>query len=196
MTPRKCYECGGVIRQERKDYKYKECGLPNVVLARIPVDICTQCGIETPEIPSVAGLHRLLMMMILKKNTVLCGEEIRFLRKMARLKATELGRLIGADSTTLSKWENNARKIGAKADRVLRLVCYTGMLERMLKVAKDESITGSIASRAPDCEAMDIRELLSKIENKKKGPMPLFIAPETLRHLGSDYVDPHEGKVQ
>jgi DNA-binding transcriptional regulator YiaG len=183
------------MRRERKDYKYKQCGLPNVVLTGITVYTCEQCGAEVPEILSIASLHRFIMIDILKKRTLLCGEEIRFLRKMARMTATELGKLIGADSTTLSKWENNARKIGTKADRVLRLVCYSGMLEhtlRTLRAITDESFTGAVASTAKQVETLDIREFLANIENKKGAAKRVTINPDTLRQFGTSVRDSEE----
>src|ERR1700686_5550272 len=103
MTARKCYECKSVMRSQRKDYRYKECGLPNVMLREILVHTCPTCGAEEPEIGCVASLHRAIMMDILKKESVLCGEEIRFLRKMSRMTAVELSKLVGAGPTSFSK---------------------------------------------------------------------------------------------
>jgi len=179
-TPIKCRECATTMNRVQKDYHYNECGLPSVLLTGITVNVCPKCGAEAPEIPAMAGLHRQIMLSLLKKRSLLCGEEIRFLRKMSRMKATELAVLIGADATSLSKWENNERKISAKSDRVIRLVCYTTMLERLLRAKSEEKITGTIASVALAHDGLNIVDLLKHIENKSKGPKKMSIDPSRI----------------
>ena len=176
MTRRKCYECGGELCAQRKDYNYKECGLANVILKGITVYSCPRCGSEEPEIDSMAGLHRAIMIEILKKETILCGEEIRYLRKMARMTAAQLAKLVGTDSTTLSKWETGKRKLGSQSDRVLRLICYSGMLERLFRI----NMAGDMAKAAQERKTMSIREILSKIEDKSRGPKKVTIDPAKL----------------
>ena len=92
---RKCRECGRPMRATRQDYRYVESGLQHVLLKNIVVYEC-DCGGQIAEIPNMGPLHRAIMMDLLTKKTLLCGEEIRFLRKMARLKAKELAELLGA----------------------------------------------------------------------------------------------------
>ena len=182
MTQRRCYECGEQMRTERRDYQYKECGLDTVVLKGINVHACPKCGSEEPEIGSVASLHRAIMIDILEKDSVLCGEEIRYLRKMARMTGSQVGKLLGADSTTVSKWETNKRKIGAQSDRVLRLICYAGMLERLVKTK--DGIAGDVAQIAREKKSMSIRDILSKIKDRSRGPKRVTIDPAKLAELG------------
>jgi hypothetical protein len=101
MPSTECRECGGVVTRVRKDYHYKECGLQNVMLIGINVNVCSTCHAEQPEIISIAALHRAIMIELLKKRSLLCGEEIRYLRKMARFKASELAAHISADPTSI-----------------------------------------------------------------------------------------------
>ena len=44
-----CNECGGPVEREKKDYRFVESGLDNVVLRNIEVDICPKCG-DSPRI--------------------------------------------------------------------------------------------------------------------------------------------------
>ena|SRR3569623_1137171 len=175
MTPIKCRECSGIVKRVRKNYHYKECGLESVMLAGIQVNVCSNCQSEEPEIPSIASLHRLIMLDLLKKTSLLCGEEIRFLRKMARLKATDLARHIDADATSISKWENNERTHSGTADRVIRLVCYTAMLEKILRPGPEEQLTGTVARAALAHDDLNVLDLMRKIEGKSKGPKKVSI---------------------
>jgi transcriptional regulator with XRE-family HTH domain len=134
-----------------------------------------------PEIPEIGGLHRMIMLELLKKRSLLCGEEIRFLRKMARITAKELAGLMGLTPTQISRVENGKRKIGSQSDRVLRLTCYAGLLERILK-ARDAGFTEAMASTAKEIPSLDIRDVLRKIEAKSKGPKSMRIDPTVLAH--------------
>jgi DNA-binding transcriptional regulator YiaG len=184
MPSTECRECGGIVTRVRKDYHYKECGLQNVMLAGINVSVCSTCHAEQPEIISIAALHRAIMIDLLKKRSLLCGEEIRYLRKMARFKASELAAHISADPTSISKWENNERKIGAKSDRVIRLVCYTALLERLVRANSEERITGDVARVALAHENLNVLDLLRRIEDKSKGPKKVSIDAGKMLEFG------------
>jgi putative zinc finger/helix-turn-helix YgiT family protein len=155
------------MHKHTQNYPYTECGLQNIVLKNITVYRCPSCGSQIPEIVAMAALHRCIMMSVLRKNTLLDGEEIKFLRKMAGLKAAELAKLMSTTPSTLSKWENNARPIGKSFDRVLRLICYSGMLERLLKL-RDADLINQTAQAARKSPMLDVRELLKKIDGKKQ----------------------------
>jgi DNA-binding transcriptional regulator YiaG len=180
----KCYECGGVLHAKHQDYRYTECGLQNVILKNLFVYVSDDCGAEVPEIPSIGSLHRSIAMDLLTKRTLLCGEEVKFLRKMARMTGVQLSQLMGVTSTQVSKWENNKRSIGASNDRVLRLICYAGVLERIVKI--DSGLKGEMAKVASKVPSLDIRDLLKGIEGKSKGPKRVTIDPAELTNLGNE----------
>lgn len=162
-----CDECHVPLQPRKRNYHYKQCGLSNVVLKDIVVEECAECGGEYPNIPASSQLHRAIMIDLLKKDTLLTGEEIRFFRKMANLKATDLAKLMGVTSIQVSKWENNARPISPTSDRVLRLICYSGLLERMLKN-----------------RSLDVRQWLKSIERESKGSKRVMIDPRRLAEFG------------
>src|SRR5581483_2714880 len=93
---RKCYECGGVMIGRPESYKYTECGLDSVYLSNVCVFRCTnqKCAAIVPEIPAIGVLHREIARNLVMKETLLSGEEIRFLRKMAGLSSIELSNLL------------------------------------------------------------------------------------------------------
>lgn len=184
---RKCYECRGLLSVRRQDYRYTECGLQNVTLKNLAVYVCDECGAEVPEIPNSRGLHRRIALDLLTKRTLLCGEEIKFLRKLARMTGAQLAQLMGVTSTQVSKWENNARPIGAPSDRVLRLICYVGVLERFLKL--DSGMKAEMAKAAFKVPSMDIRDLLKRIAGRSRAPKRVMIDPSELANLGTDGPD-------
>ena len=170
---RKCLNCGGNCKGVKKDYRYVECGLHSVTLKNITVNVCNECGSETPEIPSLSGLNIQIMLQLIAKESLICGEEIRFLRKMARLNGRELAKLMGLTAVHLSRLENSAATIGAQADRVLRLICYTALLERFTKTAPAARIMPNL----------DIRVLLKSISANKTGPKRVDIDPRQINSL-------------
>lgn len=52
-----CGECGGEVRQERGDHKYRVSS-GDVVLSDIQLERCVSCGSVEVVVPNVAGLHR------------------------------------------------------------------------------------------------------------------------------------------
>jgi putative zinc finger/helix-turn-helix YgiT family protein len=174
----KCYVCKGSMHSEQKDYHYTECGLQHVVLKKTKVFVCDNCGAEMPEIPQVGSLHYAIAADLLRKKGPLCGEEIRFLRKVSGLKATELATFMEVDSTTISKWETNVRGIGRRSDRVLRLIIYTGILQRLF-IDTEENLVETVATVAKARPSLDIREFFKRLEGKS-APKRVIIDPQDL----------------
>src|SRR5207249_3786388 len=81
---------------------------------------CEECGAKVPEIPAIDQLHQFIAIDILRKKSLLSGEEIRFLRKMAGLMQSDLAEIMGVHATRPSKWETDGEPIGKENDRVLR----------------------------------------------------------------------------
>ncbi len=93
-----------------RPYFYKLSGLDNVVLVGIDVYLCPKCSFEAPIIPRVAALHGVIAHDLTFKRGLLCGNEIRFLRKHAALPANQFARLIGITPQHLSRVENGHTK--------------------------------------------------------------------------------------
>jgi DNA-binding transcriptional regulator YiaG len=87
-------------------YHYTLSGLSKVYLHGITVHICPACGSESPVIPRVAGLHRVIAEIVARKPAPLVGEEIRFLRKNIGIPAKKLAAVLGIAPETLSRAEN------------------------------------------------------------------------------------------
>ena len=63
-----------------RPYRYDLCGLDNAFLVGITVHECAECDTVVPEIPNVPELNQVIAEQIAKKQTLLTGQEIRFLR--------------------------------------------------------------------------------------------------------------------
>lgn len=172
------------MRSRVRNYHYTECGLSNITLEKILVHECTACGAESPEIPDLAKLHRCITVQILRKDTLLDGDEIRFLRKIAGLKASELASLMRTTPSSLSRWENNSKPIGKAFDRILRLICYSGLLERLLRM-QGEQLIDRTAVAAHVLPSLDIRNFLKNTGQKARAPKKMVtIDPQKLAGLG------------
>lgn len=117
-----CSECGASARVEKRNYRFRESGLDNVVLKGISVIKCPNCGSEDPMIPNLEGLLRVLALAIVKSRLPLTGPEVRYLRKYLGMNGEEFARILHTDKSTLSKWETGSIRIGSKSDLLIRAV--------------------------------------------------------------------------
>lgn len=181
---RKCYEagCGKLMTGKQENYQYQEAGLKSVVLLNIVVYHC-ECGAIVPEIPYAGVLHHCIAMSILQKKALLSGEEIRFVRKAAGFSATELARVMGVDKVSISRWENEKKKIGKESDRLIRAVCFARMMERLVDIgndAKGDSYVLRLARMARMIQKTELTSHLGDIEDKAAGSLLVRINPEYL----------------
>lgn len=163
---RKCADCGETVIGERKTYHYRECGLSNIKLEGILVFEC-RCGAISPEIPAINALHLCLAMAILRKETLLSGEEIRFLRKMAGLTQAELAELLGVDKTRPSKWESSdaGEKIGRSSDRLFRAVALYGIIQQ--ESADSDNPVDAIRAAETLVRSLDVLEIFRKLQDSR-----------------------------
>ena len=117
-----CAICGARIIPERRNYRYPESGLPNVVLQGVAVADCALCGNFDVAIPRVAKVHRAIARALANSPARLTGPQLRFLRKHLGLSGDDLGRYLHTDKTKISKWETDEDRIGPATDRLIRLL--------------------------------------------------------------------------
>ena len=134
-----CNKCGKAeFRAEVRAHEYRSAGLPySVVLVGVPVESCPACGEEVVTIPDAEGLHRLLALSIVELERPLLPQEVRFLRKLLDKSAEDMGRLMGVDAKTLSRWENGHQKMGKVAERLLRLMVHQRLAPEAANFAED-----------------------------------------------------------
>lgn len=117
-----CTNCEARVTPDRRNYRYAESGLSNVILQGIEVADCPKCGTSDVIIPRMAKIHRAIAQALASSPARLTGEQFRFLRKHLGLSGDELGSYLHTDRTKISKWENGEDKIGPATDRLVRLL--------------------------------------------------------------------------
>ncbi len=121
----RCPSCRNNELEERVGpYTYKESGLDNVVLEKISIYTCP-CGEEMVAIPNMTKLHTAIGKELIRKESPLSGQEIRFLRKNMGFSAVKLAETMGVDNASVSRWENGARKMSTTNDRMVRMLYCT-----------------------------------------------------------------------
>lgn len=142
----KCHACGNAeVVSEVGVHEYVEARLPYpVVLSAIPVLRCPACGEESVTIPDPEGLHEILCLHIVMANRALLPGEIRFLRRYLDKSADAMAALMGVDAKTLSRWENGRQKMGAVAERLIRVI--VGNHLRLANKASPETIFPALRS--------------------------------------------------
>jgi len=133
----KCVKCAaGTIRRKatlESPYRFVQSGLENVYLVGITVEKCPHCGSEYPIIPRVEDLHKAIAAELARKKTLLSGDEIRFLRKIAGFPANTFASLLRIDPSTLSRAENERQTLGHSSDKLARAVAMAAINEASVK---------------------------------------------------------------
>lgn len=179
---RKCYECQRTMIGRRENYPYTEAGLKSVTLTNVLVFHC-KCGAIVAELPGLGQLHFVIAFDLLRKETILSGEEARYLRKWVGYSATELSKTTGYSKSMISRWENEKTNIAKESDRLLRLVVFAKMLENATGQSISVDGTGlpnKIVEVGKLVQSLNIPELLRNVENKHEGSKPLRIDPALL----------------
>ena len=117
-----CTNCQEPVTPERRNYRYAESGLSNVILQGVEVADCPKCGTSDVIIPRMAKIHRAIAQALANSPARLTGEQLRFLRKHLGLSGEQFGRYLHTDRTKISKWERGEDQIGQATDRLVRLL--------------------------------------------------------------------------
>jgi putative zinc finger/helix-turn-helix YgiT family protein len=154
----KCLVCGTAMKARRENFKYDACGLPYVTLVGVDVSRCPKCGEYEVAIPRSEDLHRVIATAVARRRGRLQAPEVRFLRRWLGWSGADFAKHMGVSAETVSRWESGAQRMGATADRLLRLM---------------------VASREPERDYS--LELLKEADATTKGPFHLGIASRSGR---------------
>jgi putative zinc finger/helix-turn-helix YgiT family protein len=115
----RCGECGKVVPLRREATRLVLAGKWAATVDSLVYDC--DCG-EGLIREDIEGLFREIALLVVRKDTRLAPEEIRFLRDYLVLEAKELGTRLGVTAVQISRWENGAAVMSQPADRLLRML--------------------------------------------------------------------------
>jgi DNA-binding transcriptional regulator YiaG len=147
MRKEECTNCGAEAPIVRGNCRFDQIGIP-VQLERIDLVKCPKCGNVDPIIQNLDGLMDCLALAVIFKPYKLNGKDVRFLRKYLGKSQGDFANLIPVDSTTLSKWETDQQEIGAKSERLVRLLTLN-VSERLVEPKKKIMELVSTMQRKP-----------------------------------------------
>jgi len=118
----KCLECRGRMQTRRENVRYDASGLKGITLVGVEVSRCLDCGKAEIAIPRIEQLHRLIAKTLIEKHARLTPAEIVFLRKSLGWSGVDFARHMGTRQETVTRWERGSIRMGATADRLLRMM--------------------------------------------------------------------------
>ena len=131
-----CFKCKTRMKKIKTDYKYTESGLRNVILKGITAYKCPKCRGINPIISKIKEVHKTIAQQLLKKDSLLTGEEIVYLRKEMKIKAKDLAQILGVTKVTVSRWENEKEQISPVCDRLIRFLYDNRIFKQACEIVR------------------------------------------------------------
>ena len=122
VDPTHCVMCDNPspIAGERIVYKYKDCGLDNVIVHGVEHHRCPKCGEEYYGFGNLKKLHEIIAEAIISKPSPINGKEFRFLRTHLGYSGTTFAKLLKLDPKTIARYESGESQIPKVTDLVMR----------------------------------------------------------------------------
>lgn len=108
------------LKPEKKNVKYDECGLDNIIIVGATYYHCPNCGEGVWDYGNIIELHNIIKSVILQKASLMTGPEIKFLRKNSGLSKEYFAELLGVDERTIYRWEKGLN-ITKQVDHAIRM---------------------------------------------------------------------------
>lgn len=121
MTMRHCAKCERVMeRSVRPEHIEDLGGVVVKVLNAVQVYKCACCDNELVAIPDMDGLARATVISRALNPVRLAGKEVKFFRRVLDMTQTEFAKAMELGGESVSRWENDARGVGAMCEKLLR----------------------------------------------------------------------------
>jgi DNA-binding transcriptional regulator YiaG len=121
----------------KKSYHYTECGLDYVYLVDGYEVVETAYG-KVVQVANAGKLDRAIALAVVRRQSRLTGQEIRFLRGLLDMTQAELGAALGKDSQTVARWEKGKTEIPPTEDIAIRQIYLeeTGHRQRFIETSR------------------------------------------------------------
>lgn len=116
------------VSNDTPPYHYTQCGLDDIYLLNgfNTYVVGDEVGFAVQD---ADGLHKVIALNIVRNKALLCGKEVRFLRKLLDLTQAELAGFLGYSSQQVARWEKDQGTINPSAERFLRVICTVSLEE-------------------------------------------------------------------
>ncbi|MCJ8509520.1 helix-turn-helix domain-containing protein [Rhizobium lemnae] len=139
------------------DHHYTECGLMNVFISGIEVQVDDD-GDEIITIPAVNELHRVIAEGIVSHPKGMSGDELRFLRTEMGLTQAELAQYVHRDKQAIGRWERGEFELDSSAEALIRRMAI-----EKLKLTDELGIDELSKRSVPSAQPQTIK--ISKVNN-------------------------------
>jgi hypothetical protein len=124
MSGVQCVQCGSQMTRAIENWSYRESGVDHVILERIEVRRCPNCGNVEPVIPNIVELHRTLARAFASRRTA-NEPELAFLATYVELSNMATMKSVARFFHRLAKLPFLPRAV---RDRVIGLLCGAALL--------------------------------------------------------------------
>lgn len=115
------------LKGKKINYHYTASGLDNIVLKGVVEYRCPKCDEIFYGFGDLGRLHSAIADILLGKDELLSGKEIRYLRSHIGYSSEYFADVLGIDKSTISRVENGKQKTGKPLDRHIREVVFNKM---------------------------------------------------------------------
>ena len=116
------------VSNDTQPYHYTQCGLDDIFLLNgfHWYKVGNEGGVAVQD---AEGLHKAIALNIVRNKAILCGKDVRFLRKLLDFTQAELALWLGYSSQQVARWEKDQGAVNPSAERLLRVICTTSLEE-------------------------------------------------------------------
>lgn len=118
------------LKQELVSYRGGVIGLDYVTLKGVRHYRCPECGEVYYNFGNLRELNSLLVGIVAHKKGDLEGQEIRFIRKFLGYSSQKFADLLRIEPETLSRYENDKKKMGPSLEQLVRVLALTSAPDR------------------------------------------------------------------
>ncbi|MFH0818347.1 MAG: type II TA system antitoxin MqsA family protein, partial [Candidatus Micrarchaeota archaeon] len=128
----RCINCENkkALKSERVNIRYKESGLDNILLIGVERSRCDVCGEEYYRYGNILQLHDTIAHALLRKDGLLTGKEIKFLRKYLGYSGETFAKLSGYRADSIYKIENGQDRVTPAFDHFIRVIVASKHVDR------------------------------------------------------------------